>query len=75
MIGNGIPKTVYSQFISDLTGYGAEKNRQDLSHIEKEASSTDRMRIQSSDYDEVKKSIGRKLLNAIIADYEDRFSQ
>jgi hypothetical protein len=62
LIGKNIPNNVYAQYISDLTGYEAEKIRQDLSNIKSDSQSTDSERFQKTDYD-----------GAIVADCKVKF--
>ena len=73
LIAKGIPNNVYNQYISDLTGYAAEKIRQDLSNVSKESTSVDSNRFQESDYEGVIRVIKRKLLHKIEAEYKDKY--
>lgn len=73
-IAKGIPNNVYSQYISDLTGYTAEKIRQDLSNVNKESTSVDSNRFQESDYEGLTRAIKRQLLPKIEAEYKDKFN-
>ncbi len=75
LIGKNIPNNVYAQYISDLTGFEAEKIRQDLSNINNESLSTDSERFQKSDYDGIKRKLEQKLIKAIVADYKEKFSE
>jgi hypothetical protein len=72
-IGKNIPNNVYAQYISDLTGYEAEKIRQDLSYIKNESQSNEGGSFQESDYDGIKRKLEKKLIKAISADYEEKF--
>jgi hypothetical protein len=73
LISKGMQNNEYAQYISDLTGYEAEKIRQDLSNINKKSSSTDKTRIQDSDYDGIKRALEKKLIIAISADKKEKF--
>lgn len=72
LIGEEMPKNLYAQHISELTGFAAEKIRQDLSHIGKKSNS-----LESGEFLEVDYSVVRRALDKVIAtikkDSEVRF--
>jgi hypothetical protein len=73
LISKGMQNNEYAQYISDLTGYEAEKIRQDLSYIKNESQSNEGGSFQESDYDGIKRKLEQKLIKAILADYEEKF--
>jgi hypothetical protein len=73
LISKGMQNNEYAQYVSDLTGYEAEKIRQDLSYIKNESQSNEGGGFQESDYDGIKRKLEQKLIKAILADYEEKF--
>jgi hypothetical protein len=71
-IGIDIDNKSYAQYISVLTGYAAEKIRQDLSHISSESYSVERVLFQVSDYRGIIRELN-KLIVAIDKDSKDKF--
>jgi hypothetical protein len=66
-IGIGMQKNSYADFISGLTGFAAEKIRQDLSHIDTNPDSTNTVRFSEYDYIQVKRAL-KELITSIEED-------
>jgi hypothetical protein len=73
LISKGMQNNEYAQYISDLTGYQAEKIRKDLSYIKNLSKSNESGSFIESDYDGVKRKLEQKLIKAIVADYKEKF--
>lgn len=71
-IGKDMPKNEYAQHIAELTGFAAEKIRQDLSHISNNFKSTDSREFLEYEYSAVRRSLD-KVIAAIKKDSEERF--
>jgi hypothetical protein len=71
-IGIGMQKNSFADFISGLTGFAAEKIRQDLSHIDKKSNSTDRDDFLESDYNAVRRGLD-KVIASIKEVLEEKF--
>lgn len=70
--GKEMPKSMYAQYISELTGFTSEKIRQSLSHISKESDSIESGTFQEVDYSFVKRSL-KKVIDAIEIDSKEKF--
>jgi hypothetical protein len=75
LISKGMQNNEYAQYISDLTGYEAEKIRQDLSYIKNESQSNEGGSFQESDYEGIKRQLVQKLIKAISAVYKEKFNK
>ena len=71
-IGKEMPKNLYAQNISELTGFASEKIRQNLSHISKKSDSIESGTFQEVDYSVVKRSL-KKVIEAIEIDSKEKF--
>jgi len=75
LISKGMQNNEYAQYISDLTGYEAEKIRQDLSYINNELQSNEGGHFQESDYEGIKRRLVQKLIKTLSADYKEKFKK
>lgn len=71
-VGKEMPKNLYAKQISELTGFAAEKIRQDLSHIGKQSNSLESGQFLEADYSVVRRSLD-KVIASIRKDSEERF--
>jgi len=71
-VGLEMQKNSFADLISGLTGFAAEKIRQDLSHIEKNSNSTDSEDLLESDYSAVRRGI-EEMIVLIKEDSKERF--
>ena len=69
-IGEETPNNLYAEYISELTGFSAEKIRQNLSHI----SSHENSEFLKTDYYAVKRVLD-KVICSISADFEENSLQ
>jgi hypothetical protein len=58
-----------------LTGYEAEKIRQDFSNINNELQRNEGGRFQESDYEGIKRQLVQRLIKAISAKYKEKFNK
>jgi hypothetical protein len=71
-IGKDMPKNLYAESISVLTGFATEKLRQDLSHIEKKSTSTDSTDFIENEFSIVRRSL-EKVIEKLKRDSSERF--
>ena len=72
-VGKDMPKNMYAEQISGLTGFAVEKIRQALSHIEKESSSIDSVKFTEVDYSVIRRAL-EKIIAAIKSESDRKFS-
>jgi hypothetical protein len=71
-IGKGMPKNLYADYISALTGFASEKIRQDLSNIDKKSNSSDSVDFLESEFSVIRRGL-EKVIATIKKDSEERF--
>jgi len=72
-IGKDMTKIDYAKHFSALTGFAAEKIRQDLSHLSNRSSSVESIEFQEREYNRVRRALD-KVIAAMKKDTEERFS-
>lgn len=72
-IGKDMTKIDYAKHFSALTGYAAEKIRQDLSHVSKKSNSLESIEFLEKEYSKVWRALD-KVIAAIKKDSDERFS-
>ena len=72
-IGKEMTKIDYAKHFSALTGFAAEKIRQDLSHLSNRSSSVESVEFQEREYKRVKRALDQ-VIAAIKKDTDEKFS-
>lgn len=72
-IGKEMTKIEYAKHFSALTGFAAEKIRQDLSHISKKSDSLESIEFLEKEYSTVRRALD-KVIAAIKKDSDEKFS-
>ena len=71
-VGKDLPKNVYANHISKLTGFNDEKIRQGLSNISNDSMSSDKMRFLETDYSGIKRAL-KTLIDEIDKDCKEKY--
>lgn len=72
-IGKEMTKIEYAKHFSALTGFAAEKIRQDLSHLSNRSSSVESVEFQEREYKRVKRALDQ-VIAAIKKDTDEKYS-
>lgn len=72
-IGKEMTKIDYAKHFSELTGFAAEKIRQDLSHLSNRSSSVESVEFQEREYKRVKRALDQ-VIAAIKKDTDEKYS-
>ena len=67
-----MPKNIYAAQVSELSGFAAEKIRQDLSHIAKGSTSYDKVDFHQADFSKVRREL-EKVIAVLKTETEERF--